>query len=61
MNYKLTPYLKNILINCKSFKEWAEKSQLPNPWLSSYWMDKKLQVNGFEPNLTKNCISARLK
>lgn len=53
MNYKLTPYLKNILINCKSFKEWAEKSQLPNPWLSSYWMDKILRVNDFEPDLTE--------
>jgi hypothetical protein len=51
--YKLTPYLKNILINCKSFEEWAEKSQLPNPWLSSYWMDFKLQINDFEPNYVR--------
>ena len=53
MTYKLTPYLKNILINCKSFEEWAYYSQLPNPWVSSYWIDFKLQVNGFEPNLTE--------
>jgi hypothetical protein len=52
-NYKLTPYLKNILINCKSFEEWASKSQLPNPWLSSYWMDFKLKINDFEPKYVR--------
>jgi hypothetical protein len=51
--YKLTPYLKNILINCKSFKEWAYYSQLPNPWVSSYWIDKILRVNDFEPKYVR--------
>lgn len=51
--YKLTTYLKNILINCKSFKEWAYYSQLPNPWVSSYWMDKILRVNDFEPKYVR--------
>lgn len=51
MNYKLTPKLKKLLIECKTFDEWFYKSQLPNPIVSSLWMDKILRVNDFEPNV----------
>lgn len=52
--YKLTPYLKELLTNCKSFEEWFKKSGLKNPEVSSLWMDKKLQIGEFEPKLINN-------